>query len=605
VQSITYNNPTNVTFTVNVAPSALAGARSITIINPDGQSSSSASGILTIQSGATNSPPSLSAISNQVVNEQTLLSFTAGAVDPDGNGLTYSLDPGAPTGASINAASGVFTWIPSEAQGPSTNNITIRVTDNGVPPMSDAKTFNVIVAEVNQAPQLAVIPDKVVTEEQTLTFWVSASDADLPANGLSFSLQPGAPLGVTIGASSGVFTWTPTEAQGPSTNKITVRVTDNGVPSLSATQSFTVVVLESNRAPVIALVTNQVVTEEQMLEFSITATDADLPKNFLLFTLEANAPEGASINPTNGLFSWQPSEAQGPSTNQITVRVTDNGIPPLSATQSFAVVVLESNRPPVLLAISDQSLFAGETLSLLMQASDPDLPTNQLTFTFLNAPAGATIETNSGAFNWSPTDLQANSTNSITIVVQDDGVPTLSATQTFNVIVLESNHPPVLSPIVDQVVYPGELVEVTFFATDLDLTFHELSFAISNAPPGALFDPVTRQLSWTPSVLDANTTNLVTVKVQDNGVPPLSDAKGFQIIVAPLPVVMIETTNGLAKLTWPSVPGKLYDVEYKLDALSTNWVALTNAIQTITNLSIQTDSVDTNGTKLYRVKVNP
>jgi hypothetical protein len=57
------------------------------------------------------------------------------------------------------------------------------------------------------------------------------------------------------------------------------------------------------------------------------------------------APTGASID-TNGVITWQPAPVQGPSTNLIRVVVTDNSIPPLSATNSFSVVVM----PPILSA---------------------------------------------------------------------------------------------------------------------------------------------------------------------------------------------------------------------------------------------------------------
>jgi len=65
------------------------------------------------------------------------------------------------------------------------------------------------------------------------------------------------------------------------------------------------------------------------------ATDKDIPKNALTFSLGAGAPDGAAINPMNGIFSWQPSNTQGPSTNLLTVVVTDDGVPPLSATQQL------------------------------------------------------------------------------------------------------------------------------------------------------------------------------------------------------------------------------------------------------------------------------
>jgi hypothetical protein len=90
----------------------------------------------------------------------------------------------------------------------------------------------------NTAPVLAPIPNRAVTLGQTLSFTVSATDTDSPPQTLAFSLLPGAPSGAFIGPSSGVFSWTPSIA--PATNVISVKVVDNGSPSLSATQTFSV-----------------------------------------------------------------------------------------------------------------------------------------------------------------------------------------------------------------------------------------------------------------------------------------------------------------------------------------------------------------------------
>src|SRR5207253_85208 len=116
----------------------------------------------------------------------------------------------------------------------------VRVTDGGSPPLSDTKTFTVFVNEVNSAPTLSVVSNRTIVELTTLTFTNTAADTDAPANTLTFSLDPGAPAGASVNATNGVFTWTPTEAQGPSTNPITVRVTDNGAPPRTAAQTFAV-----------------------------------------------------------------------------------------------------------------------------------------------------------------------------------------------------------------------------------------------------------------------------------------------------------------------------------------------------------------------------
>ena len=50
------------------------------------------------------------------------------------------------------------------------------------------------------------------------------------------------PTNAALNGSSGVLTWRPLVTQSDSTNTITVVVTDNGTPNLSATNSFTITV---------------------------------------------------------------------------------------------------------------------------------------------------------------------------------------------------------------------------------------------------------------------------------------------------------------------------------------------------------------------------
>lgn len=82
--------------------------------------------------GVTNRAPTLDAIENQQVAEETTLTFTATARDPDNDALTFSLDAGFPTGASMNSTSGVFPWTPTADQGRNTHDITVSVTGSGV-----------------------------------------------------------------------------------------------------------------------------------------------------------------------------------------------------------------------------------------------------------------------------------------------------------------------------------------------------------------------------------------------------------------------------------------------------------------------------------------
>jgi len=69
----------------------------------------------------------------------------------------FSLGAGAPSGARINTATGVFQWMPACGQGGTTNEIMVWVTDSGAPNLSDATSFRVAVADC-VAPGLGSIP---------------------------------------------------------------------------------------------------------------------------------------------------------------------------------------------------------------------------------------------------------------------------------------------------------------------------------------------------------------------------------------------------------------------------------------------------------------
>jgi hypothetical protein len=261
------------------------------------------------------------------------------ASDPDlpMNTLAFSLLANAPVGAVIEPTTGRFTWTPSENYGGSTNRLNVIVTDNGG--LSATQMVTIIVNEANSAPTWATLPTKTVDEGSELSLVVAASDSDTPANSLMYSLAADAPSGATISPTTGRFSWMPSETQGPSTNAIKIIATDNGIPSMSATQALTVVVKEVNSAPELVSVPSQTAYALSPLRVTNIVVDPDIPTNRMTFQLAPGAPSGARINTNNGVFAWTPSRAQAPSSNYVTVIVTDNGVPPLSATNSFSVVV--------------------------------------------------------------------------------------------------------------------------------------------------------------------------------------------------------------------------------------------------------------------------
>ena len=70
----------------------------------------------------------LNSISKKTVDEKTLVSFTATLVKPVNN-ATFALANSPPTGATIESATGKFSWTPTESQGPGTYTFDITVSD--------------------------------------------------------------------------------------------------------------------------------------------------------------------------------------------------------------------------------------------------------------------------------------------------------------------------------------------------------------------------------------------------------------------------------------------------------------------------------------------
>jgi hypothetical protein len=161
--------------------------------------------------------------------------------DPDAQQVTFALEPGSPAGVSLDPLTGVLAWTPSEAEGPGTYIIGIRATDNGTPPLSTTASVSVFVTELNTPPALALIPARTVAAGSTVELDCQASDSDLPLQLLGYALVPPAPAGATVDPASGHFAWT-TASGDSGTNRITIRVTDDGVPPLSASRTFDIIV---------------------------------------------------------------------------------------------------------------------------------------------------------------------------------------------------------------------------------------------------------------------------------------------------------------------------------------------------------------------------
>ena len=458
----------------------------------------------------------------------------------------------------------------------------------------------------NHAPSFTSPTSATVAEQTTLSFTNVVSDPEIPNDQVTFSLAGDVPSGLTINPSTGVITWTPDENQGPSTNTFTIVATDDGIPPLSSSTPFTVVVQEVNQPPVLTMPANQIINELTTMAVYASAYDPDLPTNTLTFTI-VSAPSGVNINPNTGLITWTPGEAQGPSTNSITVKVTDNNPwaineKQFSATNSFVVIVNEVNSAPVLPVQTNREINELTTLIVTNTAIDPDLPANLLSYQLVNPPEGVVIS-DDGIITWTPTEQQGPGVYTITTVVTDNGTPVLSATNSFTVIVNEVNSPPVLSLPKNQTVHAGTFLTLKAEATDPDIPENAFSFALVSGPSGVHVSNEGR-ITWQTTDAQAGTTNTITVRVTDNGVPPLSNTNSFVITVLDRPTITLVTlSNELISITWTSIPETVYRLQYKTKLTDSVWSDVSGDVTASGYTASKTDNTGGTSKRFYRVIV--
>lgn len=228
-----------------------------------------------------NEAPVLPPIPDQEVTEHERLHLRLSAEDPDSSGpLTWSLSADAPPGLVLNPVSGILSWFTGETDGGRTETVTVTVTDAAWPFPSDSQTITIRVLDENAAP---VLPPQFVSapENTTLTITLEATDPDLPANTLTYTLGDGAPADVTLNPDTGELTWDLPEVEHTTEVIIPIHVSDDADPAL-LTESRLNVTIQNVSAPPIVHFTNALLTYTEgdgtaRLDGTALVTDSDSP----------------------------------------------------------------------------------------------------------------------------------------------------------------------------------------------------------------------------------------------------------------------------------------------------------------------------------------
>jgi hypothetical protein len=269
------------------------------------------------EAGGGGGTPVLSPIGNRTITAGETLTFTVAA--GGGDSLAFSA-AGLPVGATF--AEQTFSWTPTADQVGSYQ-VTFTVSD-GQAQDSEVVAIAVEAAPVpNSAPVLSSIGSRPGQENQTLSFSISATDADTQDT-LTYSAS-GLPNGATFSGQQ--FRWTPSYSQAGS-YQVTFVVSDGRAQD---SETITISVANVNRAPAMSSLSDRSVDAGNALEFSVSATDPD--GDGLTYSA-TGVPTGASF--TGGSFTWAPTGDQA-GAYTITFVASDGD---LSDSQTVTVTVV-------------------------------------------------------------------------------------------------------------------------------------------------------------------------------------------------------------------------------------------------------------------------
>ena len=168
------------------------------------------------------------------------------------------------------------------------------------------------------------------------------------------------------------------------------------------------------------------------------------------------------------------------------------------------------------------------------------------------------------------------------------------------------NHAPTLAPVADQNLSAGQTLLLTNTATDLEAPPQLLVYSLLNKPTGAVIGQLNGVLTWRAAAAQADSTNLITVRVADTGSPSLSATQSFYATVGKLSLPSVTAPaldNGLFQMT---VNGD-YGPDYQIWSSSNlfNWEMLTQANSPLLPFT-WSDPITTNSTShFYRVMLSP
>lgn len=473
-----------------------------------------------------NTPPTLALIGPQSVDEGNLLTFGTSASDVEGGIpiMTSSALPGLAAYLDNGDGTGTFSWQTTFVDAGSYP-VTFYATDFADAALIDSELVVITVNEAgNQTPSWTAVNDTSIAEGNLLQLTLSATDADLTVPVLSaINLPTGATfLDNTDG--TGSFDFTPDFTQAGVYN--VTFIADDGTAADSMTVVITVT--NTNQAPLFVVAYDTTISENDTLVLVVTAFDPD-------GTIPALRAE--NLPATNAVFV---DDLAGNGTLTFAPDFSQAGVYPISfiaadGTLEDTIIVTVTvtdlgNQPPVLTLVADTAVNEGDTLNLLITASDPDGTFATLSAIGLPANAGFVDNlNNTGLMTFIP-DFTQSGVYPVQFVA-DDGLlaDTITVTITVNEV---GNLPPVFAALSDTSINENQQLQLTVSVTDPDALPGEFPALSINASLNNFTftdnGDGTGLFTYLPDYFDAGVVT-VTFFATDLGIPTMTAVASIQL----------------------------------------------------------------------------
>ena len=363
-------------------PTLASPAEAPVVVRVDDSAGSDATLTFTITVSGADLPPAIPPLPAELDGQEGQnFQVALGATDPQGLPLISWAD-NLPPGAVYDSASETLSWLPGAGQAGTYPNVEFFVSD-GVKQSSVSTTL--LIAPAPLPPTLVQPSDRTVLEGESIHIPLQASDPDGTPLTYSSTMLPG---GAYLDPNTGVFDWTPAYFQ-HGVYQVPFTVSDG---MLSTTVTTTITVVNVDAPPVFNDLGLWSVDEGQQINFRAFALDPNnpgfIPQERLpdgsLTPLEGTAPTisytvsglpaGATFDPQTDIFNWQTGYTDA-GRYLVTFTATNDGDGtgvPLSATVSVPITIINVNRAPQITFIANQAVNDATTLTLPVQAVDPD-----------------------------------------------------------------------------------------------------------------------------------------------------------------------------------------------------------------------------------------